>query len=102
MFRGTFSEPILGGRAVLIMGYDDDKLSTNRRGGNSRTGCYLIRNSWGDSRGDHGYGRILYDYFVLNSNGDVLAYDVWTLTQRERVEFVFPAFSHVIHFRVQL
>lgn len=83
---GTYSEEIVGGHSVLIVGYDDDKVSTNPRDGNSKTGCFLIRNSWGESWGDHGYGWIPYEYFMLNSNGDVLADDVWTITQMEWVD----------------
>ena len=85
-------ESVVGGHSVLIVGYDDDKFSKNPRDDNTKTGCFLIRNSWGESWGDHGYGWIPYEYFIPKANGDVLADDVWTITQQEWVntgEFFF-------------
>jgi C1A family cysteine protease len=79
-------ESIVGGHSVLIVGYDDNRVSKNPRDGNSKTGCFLIRNSWGESWGDHGYGWIPYEYFIPKANGDVLADDVWTITQQEWVD----------------
>lgn len=86
MSGGRYLEQIVGGHSVLIVGYDDNKVSKNPRDGNTKTGCFLIRNSWGESWGDHGYGWIPYEYFMLNANGDVLADDVWTITQVEWVD----------------
>lgn len=86
MSGGNYAEPVVGGHSVLIVGYDDAKVSTNPRDGNTKTGCFLIRNSWGEEWGGHGYGWIPYEYFRLNSNGDVLADDVWTITRMEWVD----------------
>jgi C1A family cysteine protease len=56
-------EKLLGGHAVLLMGYDDD------------TQQFLVRNSWGTKWGVHGYFHIPYDY-VCNPE---LADDFWIL-----------------------
>jgi len=68
-----------GGHSVLIVGYDDDKVSTNDRDGNTTTGCFLIRNSWGEDWGEYGYGWMPYQFFLPKFNGDVLADDAWTI-----------------------
>jgi C1A family cysteine protease len=56
-------EQNLGGHAVLIVGYDDDKQ------------VLIVRNSWGDSWGDKGYFYMPYKYI---SQG--LAFDFWVLS----------------------
>lgn len=58
-------EKMLGGHAVLCVGYDDEQK------------CYIIRNSWGTQWGDQGYFYLPYDYL---HNGD-LATDFWTIIQ---------------------
>jgi C1A family cysteine protease len=55
-------EDVLGGHAVLAVGYDD---ATRR---------FMVRNSWGDAWGQAGYFEMPYDYLL---NGD-LATDFWT------------------------
>jgi C1A family cysteine protease len=57
-------EHIVGGHAVLAMGYDDER--------------EMVRfcNSWGEGWGDEGYGWIPYDYFDLG-----LASDLWTIKE---------------------
>lgn len=57
-------ESVLGGHAVLLVGYDDA----------SQT--FLVRNSWGRGWGQHGYFQMPYAY-VTNPN---LADDLWTIT----------------------
>ena len=79
-------ENVIGGHAVMIVGYEDKKISTNPRDGLKREGCFLIRNSWGESWGDNGYGWLPYEYFRTGPNGDVLAEDVWAITQLEWIE----------------
>lgn len=59
----TTKEKLLGGHALLCVGYDDEKKS------------YIVRNSWSESWGDKGYCYIPYDY-LANMN---LAYDFWYL-----------------------
>lgn len=57
------SEKILGGHAVMAVGFDNEKR------------VFIFRNSWGESWGDAGYGTMPYDY-VINSD---LASDFWTV-----------------------
>jgi C1A family cysteine protease len=55
-----------GGHAVCSVGYDDDK------------DALLIRNSWGTSWGDGGYGWLPYQYVLSD-----LADDFWSMTSAE-------------------
>ncbi len=59
----TKNERLLGGHAVLIVGYDDTRK------------VYIVRNSWGTTWGDHGYFYMPYAY-VHNTR---LASDFWTI-----------------------
>jgi C1A family cysteine protease len=70
-------EKVLGGHAMLVVGYDDNVTITNATTGAVSKGGLLIRNSWGMGWGDHGYGTLPYD-FVLNR----LAVDFWSLTNQ--------------------
>lgn len=56
-------EQVLGGHAVVCVGFDDDKK------------CFVIRNSWGTTWGDKGYFYMPYDY--MTNVG--LASDFWTV-----------------------
>ena len=56
-------EQILGGHAVLVVGYDDSKQ------------LFLVRNSWGTGWGQKGYFQMPYAYLI---NSD-LSSDFWTL-----------------------
>lgn len=60
-------ERLLGGHAVLGVGYDDSKQ------------CIIVRNSWGQDWGDKGYFYMPYKYIT---NED-LATDFWTITMME-------------------
>jgi C1A family cysteine protease len=62
-------ERVIGGHAVLAVGYDDP----SRR--------FTVRNSWGARWGQHGYFTMPYDY-LSNSN---LADDMWTVRRGERM-----------------
>jgi C1A family cysteine protease len=57
------NEKILGGHAVLAVGFDENK------------NCFLIRNSWGINWGNNGYFYMPYD-FISNSK---YASDFWTI-----------------------
>lgn len=57
------NEQIVGGHAVMIVGYDDSKE------------CVIVRNSWGADWGDKGYFYMPYKY-VTNIN---LAADFWSI-----------------------
>ncbi len=61
------SESVLGGHAVLAVGYDQDKK------------IFIVRNSWGDGWGDHGYFYMPFNYISDSS----LASDFWTVTQMQ-------------------
>lgn len=56
-------ESVVGGHAVLAVGYDDP------------SGTFIVRNSWGTDWGQGGYFTIPYAY-LTNSN---LADDLWTI-----------------------
>lgn len=62
------SNQAIGGHAMVIVGYDDNYNI------NDGKGAFMIRNSWGESWGNKGYGWIDYRYF---STG--LASDFWVL-----------------------
>jgi len=50
---GDFFSAFRGRHAVTIVGYDDNC--------DGRGGCWIVKNSWGDSWGEEGYFRIGYD-----------------------------------------
>jgi C1A family cysteine protease len=56
-------EQVLGGHAVLAVGYDDDESK------------FIVRNSWGPNWGDGGYFYMPYAYLLDNN----LADDFWTI-----------------------
>jgi C1A family cysteine protease len=57
------SEKMVGGHAVVLVGYDD------------ATQCFIVRNSWGNRWGDKGYFYMPYGY-VIDPN---FSFDFWTL-----------------------
>jgi C1A family cysteine protease len=66
----TSGDSILGGHAVMCCGFNDSiKIE-------DQTGALLIKNSWGTSWGDNGYGWLPYAY-ILNG----LAVDFWSLIE---------------------
>ena len=67
-------ERIVGGHAVVAVGYDDDIVIKNIDGGPQTKGAILIRNSWGPRWGDEGYGWLPYRYIEKR-----LATDWWCL-----------------------
>lgn len=56
-------EQLLGGHAILVVGYDTAKSQ------------FIVRNSWGESWGDHGYFYLPFDYL----SDERLASDMWVI-----------------------
>jgi C1A family cysteine protease len=82
-FAGEISFPdrqerVLGGHAIVAVGYDDDKEIKNMLNGVVTKGALKIRNSWGTQWGEDGYGWLPYGYVESG-----LARDWWTLMTNE-------------------
>lgn len=74
-------EQILGGHAVVAVGFDDAVKIENTTCRVKTTGALLLRNSWGTGWGDKGYGWLPYEYVLKG-----LAIDWWTLLKNEWVD----------------
>jgi hypothetical protein len=80
--KGTIPLPsgnIIGGHAVLFVGYDD-----TRR-------VFKFKNSWGKRWGDNGYGYLPYQYLL---SGNLL--DLWTIYGQEYNDKVIGSVGSVI------
>ncbi len=75
------TDKVAGGHAIMAVGYDDTLAIKNTNGGKTTTGALLIRNSWGTSWGDMGYGWLPYEYVLKG-----LAVDWWALISEKYVE----------------
>ena len=74
-------EKVIGGHAVMAIGYDDKaKIKNTNPGGVEYRGALLIRNSWGLDWGRNGYGWLPYEYVLK-----YLAVDWWSLLKNEWV-----------------
>ncbi len=75
-------EDQVGGHAVVAVGYDDNKKIKNAEPDTKPTvGAFLIRNSWGTSWGDRGYGWLPFEYILKG-----LAVDWWSLLKSEWID----------------
>jgi C1A family cysteine protease len=75
-------EKVVGGHAIVAIGYNDTIKITNKSpGGPTTTGALLIRNSWGTGWGDGGYGWLPYEYVLKG-----LAVDWWSLISAAMVD----------------
>jgi len=77
----TSNERVVGGHAIVAIGYDDKLEIRNSDGDVSTRGALLIRNSWGESWGDGGYGWLPYDYLLKE-----IAADFWSMLKQEWVD----------------
>ncbi|WP_306548292.1 C1 family peptidase [Desulfobulbus sp.] len=75
----TSGEKIVGGHAVVAVGFDDSiKIKNTAYNAKETTGALLIRNSWGTGWGSGGYGWLPFEYVLKG-----LAVDWWSLLKNE-------------------
>ena len=78
----TGADRVVGGHAIVVVGYDDSRVIRNTNpGATPTTGALLIRNSWGSGWGQGGYGWLPYEYVLKG-----LAVDWWSLISAEWVD----------------
>ena len=74
-------ERCVGGHAIVAVGYDDNKVIEKTTCDEKTEGALLIRNSWGETWGDKGYGWLPYKYI-----SEELAMDFWSMLKQTWVD----------------
>ncbi|MBU0624370.1 MAG: cysteine protease [Candidatus Thermoplasmatota archaeon] len=75
------NERVLGGHAVVAVGYDDEIEIRNADCDVPAKGAMLVRNSWGEGWGDGGYGWLPYEFLHRE-----LSVDFWSMLKQEWVD----------------
>lgn len=77
----TKNDRVLGGHAVVAVGYDDKVEVRNEDSDDAFQGALLVRNSWGEGWGDGGYGWLPYEFVVRE-----LSMDFWSMLKQEWID----------------
>lgn len=78
----SVGETIVGGHAVVAVGYDDSiRIKNSASGAKETKGALLVRNSWGREWGIEGYGWMPYEYVLRG-----VAVDCWSLLKNEWID----------------
>ena len=71
VYEPTETEPSLGAHLVLLVGYDDDE------------SCWIIKNSWGTTWGEDGFGRLRYGLCDVEQNAYLAGAEVSSLNLKD-------------------
>lgn len=71
IYEPTDTEPSLGAHLLLLVGYDDDE------------SCWVIKNSWGRTWGEDGFGRLRYGLCDVEQNAYLAGAEVSSLNLKD-------------------